>query len=425
MFSSYVNRALAGRAALSVGVSLLALTVGAEAWAQQARDESVLRARDPSYKADGVPMGGFIMYPTIEFGAEYDDNLFRTKNNRKDDILLTARPGVSIQTDEWFPVNFTLSAVGEIGRYIEYSEEDYETFSVVSRMDYDLAEDWKFDVGGSVTRNLQERGLDGDNLSSKPSIVWIYETSANLVYTGDPLAARFSPVYRRYDFLDAGSQDNDDRDRQEYLVDFRFAYKVGANTSVFIDPSYIWVRYDDALDNSGFNRDSQGYDVRVGIGYDASELVYFEAAAGYFHRNYRDSRLSSESGMSALGRFYWNPTETISVEGEVRRGITESEVISTTGGGSSKGAVTTSGSLRVGWAPLDNVVFDVGAGYYNFNYNEDNRTDQFYLFDVGAKYFLNEYLYTTLRYAHERRDSTSNSLDYRDNRVMLTIGGQL
>ena len=96
-----------------------------------------------------------------------------------------------------------------------------------------------------------------------------------------------------------------------------------------------------------------------------------------------------------------------------------------TGGGSSKGAVTTSGSLRVGWAPLDNVVFDVGAGYYNFNYNEDNRTDQFYLFDVGAKYFLNEYLYTTLRYAHERRDSTSNSLDYRDNRVMLTIGGQL
>ena len=35
-----------------------------------------------------------------------------------------------------------------------------------------------------------------------------------------------------------------------------------ANTSVFIDPSYIWVRYDDAFDNSGFNRDSQGYDVR-------------------------------------------------------------------------------------------------------------------------------------------------------------------
>ena len=109
----------------------------------------------------------------------------------------------------------------------------------------------------------------------------------------------------------------------------------------------------------------------------------------------------------------------------MRRGITESEAISTTGGGSSKGAVTTSGSLRVGWAPFENVVLDVGAGYYNCTYNEDSRTDEFYLFDVGAKYFLNEYLYTTLRYAHERRDSSSNSLDYRDNRVMLTIGGQL
>ena len=418
------NSAFAVRkAALAVGVSLLALAIGAPAVAQVARDESVLRARDPAYKANGVVMGGFIMYPTLELGAEYDDNIYRTKNDKKDDILFTVRPGVSIQTDEWFPVNFNVSAYGEIGRHIQYSEEDYEAFGTAARMTYDLAEDWRFDVGGSVDRSLQERGLDVDSTASDPSIVWTYIASANLTYTGDPIAARFSPVYRRYDFLDAGSQNNDDQDRQEYLADFRFAYKLGANTSLFVDPSYIWVRYDDPVDDFGFNRDSQGYDVRVGLGYDASELIYVEAGIGYMRRNYRDNRLGSESGLSALARLYWNPTETLSIEGEFSRNISESDAVAT--GGSSKGAVQTGGTLRAGWLAADNVLLDAGVGFHHFNYNDTSRTDRFYLFDAGAKWFLNEYLYTGLRYAHERRDSTANSLDYRDNRVMLTIGGQL
>jgi hypothetical protein len=412
------------KAAWLGGSSLVALALASGAMAQEARENSVLRKIDNFGGAPGIEAGGFKLSPRLELETEYDDNIFRTKNNRKDDIVLRAKPGVTISTDDWFPINASVSAFGDIGRHIQYSQEDYESFGASTEMSWDLHEDWVFEATGSVERSLQRRGLDVDNTTDRPSIVWLYEAGTAIRYQGDPFAFRFSPVYRRYDFLDSGGQNNDDQDRQDYLLDFRFAYKVGANTTLFVDPSYIWVRYDDPVDDSGFNRDSQGYDVRVGVGYEASSLVYLEAGVGYFHRNYRDSRLKSENGFSALGRFFWNPTETLSFEGEVRRGITESDATAT--GGSSKGAIATSASLRAGWAAADNIVFDAGVGFHHFDYNDGvNRKDKFYLFDVGARYYLNEYLYTAIRYAHERRDSNVKDLEYRDNRFIFSIGGQL
>lgn len=412
------------QAGFAGGVSLLALTVASGALAQEARETSVLRKIETYGGAPGVEVGGLRMSPRLELEAEYDDNIYRTRHDRKDDILLKARPSVTIATDDWFPVSGSVTAYGEIGRHVQYSSEDYEAFGTSANISYDLHDDWNVDAHGSVDRSLQRRGLDGDNFSNKPSIAWLYEAGAGIRYQGDPFAFRFSPTYRRYDFVDAGSQNNDDRDRQEYLLDFRFAYKVGANTTLFVDPSYIWERYDDPIDDFGFNRDSQGYDVRVGVGYDASSLVYLEAGVGYFHRDYRDSRLKSENGVSVLGRFYWNPTETLSLEGEVSRGISESDASAT--GGSSKGAISTGGKLRLGWAAADNIVVDSGVGVFHYDYNNGiNRKDKFYLFDVGARWYLNEYLYTGLRYAHEWRDSSVNSLDYRDNRVIFTVGGQL
>ncbi len=424
MYGSKTIAAMGKRFAWAGSVSLAALIVAQSAFAQEARENSVLRKLDNFGGAPGIEAGGLKLSPRLELEAEYDDNLFRTKKNRKDDILFKARPSVSIATDDWFPINLNVNAFADIGRHIQYSSEDYETFGTSGGLSYELAEDWNFNLGGSAARSLQRRGLDGDNLSSRPSIVWLYEANAGISYQGDPFAFRFSPVYRRFDFVDAGGQNNDDRDRQDYLLDFRFAYKVGANTTLFIDPSYLWVRYDDPVDDFGFNRDSQGYDVRVGIGYEASSLLYVEAGVGYFHRDYRDPRLKSSNGVSALARFYWNPTETLSFEGQLSRGISESDAVAT--GGSSKGAIATAASLRAGWSAADNILLDAGIGFYHFDYsNGVSRIDKFYTFDAGARWYLNEYLYTGLRYAHERRDSDVNSLDYRDNRVMLTVGGQL
>jgi hypothetical protein len=425
-----MSRRALSRVSLQATTSILAIVVALSvgnsvAQAQIAKEESVLhRVGGKDYAPDGIQLGSFIVSPRVEVGAEYDDNVFRTKHGRKDDIRVHVSPAISIATDGWDTVNFSLGASADVGRYVKYSGENYEAFQTNANLTYALDDDWSWGLSGTAGRSLARRGLDIDNTSSKATTYWFYTGQTDLIYQGDPFAFRFSPVYRRYDFKDSGGVNNDDRDRHEYELGGRFAYKVGANTSVFFDPSYIWVRYDTPIDDFGHNRNSEGYDLRVGFGYDASETLYLEAGVGYFHRTFQDHAFKPASGISALAKLYWNPTDTVSLEAMVSRGVSESDAFNTTTVNSGT-AVTTGAELRVGWLAADNVLFDTGVGWYNFDYNVLSRKDNFYLFDAGVRYYLNRNLYTGLRYYFERRRSDDSTLDYNDNRVMIMIGGQL
>jgi hypothetical protein len=409
---------------LAIALALGFATLSTGAVAQIAKDESVLRrVGGKDYAADGIQLGSFTVSPKVEIGAQYDDNVFRTKHDRKDDISYHIAPSLSIIGD-FDTVTVSLGASADFGRFVQYSGENYESFTTSAGLSYAISDDWNWSVAGTMGHGLQRRGLDTDDSSNKASTYWFYTAESSLTYQGDPFAFRFSPVYRRYNFNDSGGVNNDDRDRQEYELGGRFAYKVGANTSVFFDPTYIWVRYDSRLDDFGHNRNSNGYDLRVGAGYDVSELLYIEAGIGYFHRNFQDHAFKSESGISALARLYWNPTDTLSVEAAVSRGVTESDAFVNSSINSGT-AVTTGAQLRVGWLAADNILFDTGVSWYNFDYNVLSRKDNFYLFDIGGKYYLNRNIYTGLRYFYERRTSSDSSLEYSDNRVMIFIGGQL
>ncbi len=411
---------------LAIAIALGFLATAPNANAQQAKEESVLnRGPGKDYGADGIQAGSFLITPRLEVGGEYDDNVFRTKRGRKGDFSYHVDPSITISTDNWDSVNFSIGATGDIGRYIKYSSENYEAFSTNASLSYALNDDWNWDLSGTAGHAVERRGLDTDSTSGKAPSYWFYTAQSNLTFQGDPFAFRFSPVYRRYNFSNKdGGVDIGDRDRQEYELGGRFAYKVGANTSLFFDPTYSWVRYDTAIDNFGHNRNSQGYDLRVGVGYDASELLYFEVGIGYFHRSFQGHDFKPESGISALGRAYWNPTDNLSFQATLSRGVTASDAFVNNSVNSGT-AITTGAELRAGWAPLDNVLFDTGVSWYNFNFNVLSRKDNFYLFDVGARYYLNRNIYTGLRYNHEKRVSSDSSLDYDDNRIMISIGGQL
>ncbi len=427
-----MSRRIRRPAVLSSTASVLAIAVALgsvmpieRAEAQIARGDSVLRRVGKDYGADGIQLGGFLLTPRIEVRGEYDDNVYRTKHDRKDDFSFHFTPSIALATDGWDTVNFSIGASADIGRYVQYTGENYEAFQTNADLSYAIDDDWSWNVGGSVAHNRLRRGLDTDDSSNKASTYWGYTAQTSLNYQGDPFAFRFSPVYRRYDFNDSGGINNDDRDRQEFELGGRFAYKVGANTSIFFDPTYTWYRYDQGMDSFGHNRNSQGYDVRVGVGYDVSELLYVEAGIGYFHRSFQDSFFKASSGVSALARFYWNPTDTLSFEGALSRGVTESDAFINATTVNSGTAINTGVELRGGWLAADNILVEAGGGWHNFNYNVLSRKDNFYTADIGIRYFLNRNLYTGARYSYERRSSNDHSLDYNDNRVMITIGGQL
>ena len=246
--------------------------------------------------------------------------------------------------------------------------------------------------------------------------------AADYTNNGEPIYFRIGPRYE-YRFYDgAGPSDN------HHYIDLsaRIGYRINEEFSVFVDPSYQILRYVSVPDSTGFNRNSQGYDIKVGLTYDVTTQVGIELAVGYYRRWYEDSRLTPDSGVSARVAVYWNPTETLSFEIEGRRALTEYRLGGTGVGAVASGnAVETAVSARAGYLAADNLLFDIGATYANYEFSSINRTDNYYGFDIGARYFFSPNWYIGPRYYYSTRKSTDSTQNFYDNRILLTLGARL
>jgi hypothetical protein len=369
-----------------------------------------------------LPIGSFVFSPKLEIDGEYDDNIFRTRNNREGDFIFRVRPGFSLVSD-WTTHAVELYAQGELARNVDFTSENYEAFSVGGRVRVDIDEDLAWLTDGDVSRNRLPRGAPG--LLGTPignnTIVNTYTVGTQLAYSGDPFYARIGPRFRRVDYV-KGTPDSENFNL--YEVNARVGYRVTPDFSVFIDPSYQWVDYDQNTDAAGFKRNNQGFDVRLGVSYDVASTITAELGAGYFRRWYTDSRLKAQDGLSVLGRLYWNPTDMISVEAEARRSL--SEYRTSIGNTAAVGnAVETYFGLRVGWEPVDPLLIDAGGAFAHYTYRGAGSNESYWFFDIGAKYYFTGNLYAGPRYFFEHRNASPSALNYTDNRFLLTLGGQL
>lgn len=385
-----------------------------------AREASVLRG-PRSDQLEGLPLGSFVVHPRLAVDVEYDDNIFRTDTNRVGDWVFRVRPSITVDS-EWDVHALQFYAQGELTRLASNSSENYESFLVGTRGRFDINDEFSVNGEAEFARIRLGRGQPGSVGPGVNSVVHQITTGLSLSYNGDPLYVRVGPRFQRVMYVEGDGGINQDYNLFE--IAGRIGYKFTPELSAFIDPSYQFVRYDSQTDPFGFQRNSQGFDIRVGVAYDVTRTITAEVGLGYFRRTFSDSRLAPIGGLSALARLYWNPTDTISVEVEGRRGVTEYRTA--LGGVASGNAVNTGVQIRVGWLPIDQLLLDTGFSWQQFDYTSPlSRTDNYFTFDLGGKYYVIPQVFVGLRYIHERRTSDGVGFNYRDNRYVLTLGGQL
>jgi hypothetical protein len=386
---------------------------------QSARDASVLR-RPRAEAPEGFAVGTFILSPMLEVAGEYDDNVFRTKHNKQDDFIFHLRPGLSLQSD-WGQHALGFYASADIARYADFTSEDYEAFTVGTNGRLDITDELALVANGEFARTAilpGAPGFTGGVPSNALQIVNVITGGFQLVYTNDPWYGRVGPRFRRFDYIKGVVGDPD---YNVYDISGRIGYRFTPDLSVFLDPSYEWVRYDNDIPG---NDNNQGFDIRLGVAYDVSQDITAELGAGYYRRWFTRSGVKPEDGFSFLGRLFWNPTDVISVEAEARRGFTQyrSNISNSAAVGN---AIETYVGVRVGWAPIDPILLDAGAAYSQYNYQGQGQRDDYLYFDAGVRYFFNANFYAGPRYYFERRTGKPSSLNYTDNRFLLTLGAQL
>ncbi len=381
-----------------------------------ARDASVLR-RERGDPPDGFPIGSFTFFPRLEVDGEYDDNVYRTRRNRKGDFIFRARPSFTLASD-WGQHALALYASADVTRYIDQSKESYVGFAVGARGSVDITDEWRWNTNAEFARVGLGRGSPGlltTGFDGRRQIVNVITAATELAYNGDLFYGRIGPRFRRFEYV-RGVSTNENFN--VYDISARLGYRITPELSVFIDPSYEWVRYD----RNGAFRNNQGFDIRGGVAYDVTRTLTAELGFGYFRRTYSGIG-KPQDGLSFLGRLFWNPLDNVSIEAEARRSFSQYRAFGL-GPAAIGNAVETSFSLRAGWEPFDPLLLDAGVSYARYRYEGEGLRENFWLFDVGAKYFFNKNFYAGPRYLYERRNAKPRSANYTDNRFLITLGAQ-
>lgn len=413
-----MRRARIGSVAAAVSsVALLA----AGAWAQTAKEETVLGRPRPDYSPIGIEIGGgglFTLYPKLTVGALFDDNVYREEHNANSDVAALVQPELHVKSD-WDAHALGAGAVATIVRHEDETNADYEDWSGYADGRLDITEDLSATGFAEWARLHEDRGDPSSAGPDQDSIKYDrFTRRLALDYQGSPIFGRVSGEWATLDYHDGNSFNYDDRDYDQYEARVRVGAEVTPSVSVFLEPGYNWRVYD-GLDDLGFDRDSNGYDVRLGVTYDVTAVTFLEAFGGYFHQEYDDPRFGDTDGFAAGVEATWNPNDVTTVTGRISRTIRE------TGIASVSGIRDTGIDLRVDYEVLENLVASAHGSLHEEHFHGIGRDDNVRTLGAGLTYFINPYFQAGLDYTFGERNTHVDGEGYRYNAVVARLTGAL
>ena len=402
------------------------VTAAPQAFAQpeERLRQGVIERPRPAFEAKGIRLGSFLVYPAVDLSIVFDDNIFEADTTEVDDFAFRVEPQVSVES------NFSRHALnfrGQAGNTTFFDEGSE------NRTDYFLGLDGRLDIvettniRGEVSfeEDTEDRGSpDSIGAAVEPIEFSTFRANAALNHNPGRFSATVGGTFNDIDYddvalLGGGAQNNDDRDRQQYGVFARTGLEVSPGYEVFVLGIYNEIDYDDAVDDFGLNRDSQGFQVEGGARFEVTNVVAGEAAFGYSKRNYDDPALSTISGLSAEVDVEWYVTRLTTILFGASRRIQETTLFG------SSGYFETAIDVGVDHELLRNVILSAYYRYSNRDYESIVREDDVHEAIVRAVYLLNRNFSIAGEYKFETRDTNIPGFDFDRNVVAITLRSQI
>lgn len=392
------------------------------ALAQQAapepeRNVTIEERRRPQFDPLGIRAGGFLIYPSIQVGTEYNSNVFASRNDEEDDLGLLIRPRITANS-QWSRHALNMSLFGDVGLYKEFDENDYQDFgaSLNGRLDI-TRNDILF---GNVSLQRRHETRESPEAIQTGDLVTYFDGLAQIGYRRDFNLVFFvvSGAFNRLDYQEE-DRNEDRRDLIDLNGDLRVGYKVSPRFNLFVQGDYTIVRYDKTPDNSGLDRDSKGFGFSVGTEIDITGILFGEVQVGYVQREYDDDDLDSVSGPGGQAKLTWNVTGLTSVIFEAGGGIVE-----TTQNGASAN-LQSNVALEVQHELLRNLLLNGRLSYTRDDFDGIDRTDNTYRARAGVRYLLNRNLSVEGGYEYSTRDSDVGGAEYDRHLVRLGLTARL
>lgn len=380
-------------------------------------------AQEGPYDAKGLPLGGFRLFPTLDLGANYDDNVYRTQNSAKSDYYFLENPGFILKS-QWSRHELDLFGALNAYQYASLDSENHNDWNIGGNGRLDILRGTYFAGGGSYAVQHESRtSPDQSGYAKEPTQFALARADAALEYRPYHFGFSLGGNYTRYDYdptklIGSTSIDNTDRNRDEYIAYAKSSYEFSPGYAMFVQVNYKDVRYDLDLDRSGLQRANDGYSVNAGLDMLVTNLVKGQIFAGYLSQRYH-TPLVNVSGLNYGANVDWSASEIWTFHLTASRALNGTTI--STASAQDERAVR----LGVDYSVLQNVMVQAHIGYTDSVFSGSTRDDKYTDAGIGVEYDLNQNISAKLAYTFRNRDSTIAGQDFNENQATVGLSFRL
>ncbi len=422
--------------------------------------EGVLYRWRPEYAPLGIRMRSFMLYPSLETGVGYDDNVFEDEVVREGDGFFHVTPRARLVSD-WSRHALAVDVRSRSEFFFDLSENNTTDVGSLISGRLDIGGQSALRVFGNFDKLNEDRGEPDTIFAAvEPTPYLRYGGGARIDSRLNRLTYGVGLQYERFDYDsvdvldsdldDAGTIDtdldgdplfdetfdNDDRDFDIVTAVAEVGFDFSPGYLAFVRGSANRREFDleedrnlvdrngdgdvtDAVD-SGLDRDSQGWEVTAGMRFELTNLLAGEVSAGYLQQNFDDDpALDDVSGIALEANLEWYPSPLLTAQFRIRRNVTDTIVAGASG----------RFDTRLG-AGLDyefrrNIILSGDVDYLNSNFEGADRTDNVISATFAGQYLINRRLRAVARYRITNRKSDFPGEDYLQNVVSLNLRMQI
>ena len=414
------------------GARVLPRATGAQELPRGAEDvprgETVTTRQRLEVNPLGMRVGGFLLFPKLSLDETYDDNIFRVEDDADHDFITVLRPEFALRSD-WNNHAFNIQGDAAVGRFARSEKENFEDFNIDTDGRFDVTRNIFLFGSLGYSQRHEDRGSPDDAGGVVPTEYEVFRGSARYFHQLNRVSFRLDAAALKFDFDDVSTgplsdpTNNDDRDRLEADVTLRAAYEIVPEYEAFVRASGNNIAYRTAVDDNGFGRDSQGYEIVGGVAIDLGGIAFGDFFAGFREQRFDDENLDTIGGITWGADITWNITGLTTLQAGIVRRVEE-----TTSGGSS-GFFATRYSLSADHELLRNLLLNANVAFTQNDYEGIKREDQIYEAGFGARYFLNRNFYASASYTYTQRErvdgAPGDDADYKQNVVTVRLELQM
>ncbi|MFM2044240.1 MAG: hypothetical protein RLY86_2816 [Pseudomonadota bacterium] len=395
---------------------VLGLCAGA-AQAQDTRGVSVSERPRPDYQSQGIRAGSFLVRPTVTLTGRYDDNVFAQDTDKQDDFITVIMPNV-VAASTWSRHRLVLRGGAEIGIFRDIDSEDYDDYVIGTDIRLDATQGDFITGTAEYRREHEERGTANDVGGSEPTEFDVISARLGYERTGRRITLRVTGTLDEFDYdstLGFGSVvlNLDFRDRTEYTLGSRVGYEFQPGVSAFVQGTLNWRDYANGI------RNSDGYEVDVGLSFDLDGVTTGEVFAGYRAQTYDIALFQDSDGLTFGGTVLWLPTALTSVRLRVINEVNEAILPN------ASGFVSTGGSVQIDHELRPNILIGGLLGYTENDFEGVDRLEKLWNAEAKVEYLIDRNFRVGANYRLRDRDVNIFGTDYTRNQVMLTLRGAL